>query len=923
MHLTTAIQKNKLRLLSTLLVVLAITGYAFLKKEPDIDFSTQVKPIINQKCIVCHGGVKAKNNFSLLFREDLFQKTKSGKPAIIPGDPDHSEMIKRLLTDDPDERMPYKHAPLSEAEIDILKKWIKQGAKWGEHWAYIPVKEVAVPQSSSSWQFWKGKNDWAKNEIDHFIEEKLNEQDIKPSAAADKGTLLRRLSLDIIGMPAPEKIQHDFLNNNQPDAYDKLVDSLLASPHYGEKWTSMWLDLARYADTKGYERDDRRQIWQYRDWLIKAFNADKPYDQFLTEQIAGDLMPHATDEQYIATAFHRNTMTNDEGGTDNEEFRTAAVIDRVNTTWATMLGTTFACVQCHSHPYDPFKMDEYYKFMAFFNNTRDEDTEADYPLLRSLNDSMQQELASINAWVKKYSDEQHADEVTTFIKTWQPSYNSLKCDSFINADLADTKWASFRNHSSCRLKDVFLSGKDQLLLRYRAMIEGGLLNIHLDSLKGKKLASISLPISKGWQMMEISIPPAAGNHDLFFSYQNPRLNSSPDREGAMIDWLAFNNQFPGKNEPAYAAEKQKYWQLLNATVPTTPVMVENPKGMRRPTYVFDRGNWMAHGEKVEPDVPHSLNPFPKNAPRNRLGLAMWLTSKQNPLTARTIVNRIWEQLFGQGLVETLEDLGTQGSPPSHPELLDWLSYQLMYKDNWSVKKLIRRIVMSATYQQQSLVTADLLEKDPNNIYYGRFGRHRLSAEQIRDQALCISGIMNEDMYGPSVMPWQPAGIWLSPWNGDNWKDSEGKNQYRRALYTYWKRTAPYPSMMAFDAVSREVCSTKRVRTNTPLQALTTLNDSAFIDIASQFARRMRELSGDDPAKQIEKGYELATLHPIGNTSLQELLKLYNAALEKFKKQQAVKAKEGKSIEEAPDPAASALTLVANVILNLDEVVTKN
>lgn len=923
MHLTTSILNNKLRLLTALLLVLAITGYAFLKKEPNIDFSTQVKPIINQKCIICHGGVKAKNNFSLLFREDLFQKTKSGKPAIIPGDPDHSEMIRRLLTDDPDERMPYKHAPLSEEEISILKKWIKQGAKWGEHWAYIPVKEVAVPHSSSSWAFWKGQSKWAKNDIDYFIEQKQHDQDLKPSPAADKRTLLRRVSLDIIGMPAPEKIAQDYLHNNQPEAYENLVDSLLASPHYGEKWTTMWLDLARYADTKGYERDDRRQIWQYRDWLIKAFNTDKPYDQFLTEQIAGDLMPDATDEQYIATAFHRNTMTNDEGGTDNEEFRTAAVIDRVNTTWATVLGTTFACVQCHSHPYDPFKMDEYYKFMAFFNNTRDEDTEADYPLFRSMNDSMKQELAAVNAWVKKYRDEQHAAEITRFIKTWQPSYNSLKCDSFVNADLADTKWASFRNHSSCRLNDVFLSGKDQLLLRYRAMIEGGRLNIHLDSLNGKKLASILLPLSRGWQMMEITIPAAEGSHALYFAYENPRLNENPNREGAMIDWLAFNNHFPGEKEAAYKTIKQKYWSLLTASVPTTPVMVENPVGMRRSTYVFDRGNWLAHGAKVAPDVPHSLNPFPKNAPRNRLGLAMWLTSKQNPLTARTIVNRIWEQLFGQGLAETLEDLGTQGSQPSHPELLNWLSYQLMYKDQWSLKRLIKRIVMSATYQQQSLVTDRLLEKDPNNTFYTRFGRFRLSAEQIRDQALCISGVMNDEMYGPSVMPWQPPGIWLSPWNGDNWKESNGKNQYRRALYTYWKRTAPYPSMMAFDAVSREVCSTRRVRTNTPLQALTTLNDSAFIDIARHFALRMRQLSGNDPAKQIETGYELATLHPIADASLRELVKLYNTALEKFKGQQAVKGRVEEVKGEACDPATEALTLVANVMLNLDEVVTKN
>ncbi len=366
-----------------------------------IDFTTQVKPIINRNCITCHGGVRQKGGFSLLFREEALAKTKSGKLAIIPGDPDHSEMIRRITLKDPEDRMPYKHNPLSGEEIEILRRWIKEGATWGEHWAYVSVKEPPVPQPKTFFGLFNRKSDWAKNEIDHFIEEKWDEQKLKPSPQADKQTLLRRVSLDITGLTPDESLADKYLNDKSDHAYANLVDSLLASPHYGEKWTAMWLDLARYADTKGYERDDSRSIWKYRDWLIHAFNEDKPYDQFLTEQIAGDLMPDATDDQYIATAFHRNTMTNDEGGTDNEEFRTAAVLDRVNTTWQAIMGTTFACVQCHSHPYDPFKHDEYYKFMAFFNDTRDEDTEADYPLLRSYNDSMQRQLTSVVNWLKQ------------------------------------------------------------------------------------------------------------------------------------------------------------------------------------------------------------------------------------------------------------------------------------------------------------------------------------------------------------------------------------------------------------------------------------------------------------------------------------------------------------------------------------------
>jgi hypothetical protein len=338
-------------------IVAVIIFFVLSSHQSTVDFNAQVKPIFNKKCITCHGGVRRKSGFSLLFRADALAKNKSGKPAIIPGDPDHSEMIRRLTSHDPDERMPYKHEPLSTDEISILKRWIKQGAKWGDHWAYVAVKPVEVPAVKTS---------WAKNEIDHFIYEKLEQEKLKPSSEADKPTLLRRAGLDLIGMAAPEKIATEFLSDNRGQAYEVMVDSLLASKHFGEKWAGMWLDLARYADTKGYERDDSRSIWHYRDWLIKAFNDGKPYDQFLTEQIAGDLLPNPSDDQYIATAFHRNTMTNDEGGTDNEEFRTAAVIDRVNTTWQALMGTTFGCVQCHSHPYDPFTHDEYYKFMAFF-----------------------------------------------------------------------------------------------------------------------------------------------------------------------------------------------------------------------------------------------------------------------------------------------------------------------------------------------------------------------------------------------------------------------------------------------------------------------------------------------------------------------------------------------------------------------------
>ncbi|MEO6637911.1 MAG: DUF1549 domain-containing protein, partial [Ginsengibacter sp.] len=405
--------KNKIVFISIILIAIIATAWMF-NTTPLIDYSTQVKPIINKSCITCHGGVKQKGGFSLLFRDEALAKTTNGKYGIVPGDPGHSEMIRRINSKDAEERMPYKHDPLSNEEIDILTTWIRQGAQWGYHWAYVPVKDVPVPQQTTFFGLFTSKSKWAKNPLDNFIEEKFKEKKLQSSPEAEKETLLRRVSLDIIGMPAPQNIAQQFLHDSGDLAYEKLVDTLLASPHYGEKWTTMWLDLARYADSKGYERDSERKIWKYRDWVIDAFNADMSYDKFLTEQLAGDLLKNPTDNDYIATGFHRNTMTNDEGGTDNEEFRTSAVMDRVNTTWQGLMGTTFACVQCHSHPYDPFKHEDYYKFLAFFNNTRDEDTEADYPLLRQYSTKDSAELVKLTSWIAEKVSVPKAKEYYTF-----------------------------------------------------------------------------------------------------------------------------------------------------------------------------------------------------------------------------------------------------------------------------------------------------------------------------------------------------------------------------------------------------------------------------------------------------------------------------------------------------------------------------
>ena len=903
---------NKIVWLSVVLLA-ALSIFVFATHEQQIDFSTQVKPILNKKCITCHGGVKAKGGFSLLFREDALAKTEAGKPAIIPGDPGASDMIRRLTLKDPEERMPYKHEPLSKEEINILTKWIKQGAQWGEHWAYVPLKPVTVPDIS---------NAFVKNDVDKFIYAKLEDEKLKPSAEADKATLLRRVSLDLIGMQPSSTIAQQYLHSNDARAYEILVDSLLASPHFGERWTAMWLDLARYADTKGYERDGERNIWRYRDWLIKAFNEDKPYDQFLIEQIAGDLLPNPTDAQYIATAFHRNTMTNDEGGTDNEEFRTAAVIDRVNTTWEALMGTTFACVQCHSHPYDPFRHDEYYKFMAYFNDTRDEDSEGDYPLLRNFEDSSKQQLDELTAWLKQHASQQQAANINRFVRTWEPSINSLTADKFINSELNDTKWLAYRNHGSARLKQVDLQNHNELIYRYIAWDNNGKWQIHLDSAAGPVVVTVPAKATKGWQITSLALPVQQGVHDIYITYENPSLK--PEQTGLQFDWFYFTEEFPGKTAKDYNAYKKLFWKLLTINVEATPVMMDNPGDMHRASYVFERGNWLVKGKLVTPEVPQSLNSaMPKNAPKNRLGLAMWLTNKQNPLVARTMVNRLWEQLFGTGIAETLEDLGTQGITPTHRELLDYLSYQFMNEDKWSIKKLLKTIVMSATYRQDSKLTEELKQKDLFNKFYARGPRVRLSAEQVRDQSLCFSNTLNEKMYGESVYPFQPKGIWLSPYNGAQWNMNKDGSQYRRAVYTYWKRTAAYPSMLTFDAASREVCTARRVRTNTPLQALVTLNDSAYTDMSRRFAYRMQKEAGNNVQQQIAKGYELMLYKNIAPNKLQALVKLYNEALLKFKNNPRETCEINGGMNQHLSPETSALIVVANAMLNLDEVITKS
>ena len=868
-----------------------------------VDFSTEVKPILNKHCISCHGGVKQSGGFSVLFREEALGKTKSGHPAIIPGDPERSEFIRRLHSKDPKERMPYKNPPLNKEEIDILTRWVKQGAKWGEHWAYVSPKQPAP-----------GKG------IDVYVDEKLKEEHLKPAPEADKLTLLRRVSFDLTGLPPSDKMIAAFVADQSEKAYERVVDSLLASSHYGERWAAAWLDLARFADSKGYERDTKREFWRYRDWVIRAFNNDMPYDRFVTEQLAGDLLPEPTNDQIIATAFHRNTMSNDEGGTEDEEFRTAAIIDRVNTTMEVFQGTTIACVQCHSHPYDPFRFEDYYKLMAFLNNTRDEDTYGEHPRLRLYDSVGLRRVDTVISWIRQHGNTTAENNTKNFLRTLEPKIHAHDCDSYINGELADTKFLGIRHGGSCRLKQTPLNNRNHLLMMYWTGKDGGSIEIRLDSLKGPAIGKQALP--QGRRVLDIPIQPVPGRHHLFFIFRNSSLG--PLESVCGVEWFALREDLPGKGLPGYKPVETAFLNVVNNNPESVPVMVENPAEMFRPTRTFERGNWMVKGKLVTPDVPASLNHFPANAPRNRLGLAAWLVDKQNPLTARVMVNRFWEQLFGIGIVETQEDFGSQGFLPSHPALLDYLAYRFMYDDRWSMKSLLKEIVMSAAYRRDSHNTPELQQKDPANRFFARGPRFRLTAEEVRDQALVVGGLLSQKLYGPSVMPYQPEGIWQTVWSGEYWKLSEGGDQYRRAVYTYIKRTSPYPSIITFDGSSREVCLQRRIRTNTPLQALVTLNDPAFVEAARSLAGRMKAVGGNDAKACIRSGYKTAMLKDITPGKLDILEKLYNEALGKFRKEPEkakafLQAKE--NIQE--NPHLAALTVVANAIMNLDEFLSKS
>jgi hypothetical protein len=906
------------RVMVVLAGILILIGFLVLSLKPDhqVDFATEVKPILNKHCISCHGGVKKNGGFSVLFESEAMGVTESGKPAIIRGSARKSELIQRLNHSDPELRMPYQKAPLSEDEIKILTDWINQGAKWGAHWAYQSVDKTEIPQVNSTFN----EKNFIANPIDHFIAARMEEKNLLPNSPARKNIIARRLAFDITGLPPDPHLFQSFVN--EQITYESYVDSLFSDSAYGEKWASWWLDLARYADTMGFEKDPGRTIWHYRDWVIKALNRDLPYDQFTIEQLAGDLLPEPTPDQLIATAFHRNTMNNDEGGTDDEEFRVAAVIDRVNTTFDVWQSTTMSCVQCHSHPYDPFIHKEYYNVMAFFNNTRDEDIPDESP---NLIDYKPEELQKINGvldWLAPHADPKKQKLFKDFILFKEPNYAAHHFKVIGNGFVSGPN-LGLRKGGAAFIKNVNPLGYQKLYIKFVGKTNRSTLVFRKNGINGEIIGKFKISKKgknfygdrQGQIITSIDISKETKAFDLYVQLQTQ--DQTFKKEHVLIHWIAFMPQLPAKGKPGYNTVRKSLNEVLNIKGDVTPIMVENPDHMKRKTHVFDRGNWMVKMEEVQTGVPQTLNPWEKRWENNRLGFAKWLVDKKNPLTARTLVNRVWYQIFGKGLVSTLEDMGTMADPPSHPALLDWLSYEFMHSMNWSVKKLIKTLLMSATYRQNSTVSQEKLAVDANNLFYARGPRLRLTAEEIRDQALHVSGLLSDKMYGPGVMPPQPDGIWEHAYLGNLWKTSEGEDRYRRGIYTYLKRTSPYPSMITFDAGSREVCLVRRSPTNTPLQALVTMNDPVYLEAAMNLARAYQD---KESKIAILEMYQKATLRKVDEDKLKHLLLLYEEAKSTFENDPD-QLEDFFGMDQPTDVKTASLAIIANAIMNLDEFLT--
>lgn len=1002
---------GRIGLLAASLAPLVAAALSMAQGKKPADFATGVLPIFKARCVSCHGAQAPSAGLDLSSVEGA-RKGGAGGPLIVPGKPAESLLIKMLRGQAKGRpQMPMGFAPLTEENLERIESWIAAGGKFdGEvkpHWAYLKPLRPKVPANKSS--------HWVRNPIDAFVLARLEKEGLKPSPEASKEELLRRVSLDLTGLPPTLEEIDAFLADRSPDAYEKVVGRLLASPHYGERQTRIWMDLARYADTNGFEADLSRVMWKWRDWVIDAYNRNLPFDQFTIEQLAGDLLPNATQDQLIATGFHRNTMFNSEGGVDKNEAYFEVLLDRVSTTGTVWLGQTLGCARCHDHKYDPFSQKDFYRLYAFWNNLEaksegdhnlgqdklyEPQIEAATPADREAVDKLKAQLdeaekavaaateaakGATMAWVKE------AKELV-----WQPFEGAkvaaasgvpikpLEDGSFLpegrapehdaytfEGSLPAGKWTGFRlealPHPSLPKKGPGRAESGNFILsRIEATVNGkplewgdfdasfiqegysvtgftdqdsdsgwatwpqaGKRHVLIGAFKEPVAGPVRLTFkfimnSRSWPehiLGRIRLTALDRPDPVRFAYADDveRALAEAKPEAALPSPVAA---FAARMDPAVRQAREKRdalkreYEQQKAKIPTALILREKPsegKPLTAPIHL--RGEFLSTGEVVEAGTPAILNPLPKGGRVDRLALAKWLVSPDNPLTARVQVNRMWESVFGRGIVETSDNFGTQGSPPTHPELLDWLATEFV-RLKWDQKALLRLIVTSATYRQSSAATPALLKKDPHNELLARGPRFRLTAEAIRDNMLAVSGLLDPRIGGPSVFPYQPEGIWNSPYNGERWTTSKGGDQYRRGIYTYWKRTSPYPSFMAFDAPSREVCTARRERTNTPLQSLTLLNDPVSVEAARALAKRMLATKGRSDAQRIETGFRLCTARrptPAESVRLVELVE--KARVRYVADPEAAKAFAG-GVELA------VYTLAANTLLNLDETITK-
>ena len=991
--------------------------------EAPVDFARDIQPLLASRCYDCHGPEKAKGGLHLTTRQNALRGGESGEPTFIAGGSARSLLIKRVTTLDEDDVMPQKGARLAPAEVALLRRWIDEGAVWPEnlkHWAYVKPVRPPLPALASTAPAAR-----PLNAIDRLVFARLEKEGLAPAPAVDPARWLRRVSLDLVGLPPSPNDVAAFLADapaGEP-AYARVVDRLLASPHYGERWARPWLDLARYADSHGFQRDDLRDLWPYRDWVVSAMNADLPFDRFTVMQLAGDLLPEAhpkkNPDPLIATGFHRATPTNVEAGTDQEEGRVNQVFDRVNTTGAVWLGTTLECAQCHHHKYDPISQRDYYRLFAFFNHT---ERETDFTTAKSLAalkfigpyltlpdltaDAAQstlavrtaeidtriatasaRALADFPAWEQSLvaslatAGQTHPLEIVEFESSGEVEFRqlpdrSLVIDSAPERDTSSitvrTKLTGITGFKLEALTDPSLPGSGPGrgdAARPNFVLNGFQITATPDAGAPApvKLVRASASFSQakfavenllrpeinpreGWAIS----PQFARDHWAIFETDTPlgsvagttftfrltqqfgaarmigrlRLSALTGRIGGttipagVASALAVApaqrttaqtealHAYHLASDAAVAALRQEKIRLASAVTPVSSprTLVMRELAQPRATTVLTRGNFLDPGEPVQPGTPAMLHPFPSStAQPTRLDLARWLVDPENPLVARVTVNRWWAEFFGRGLVGTSEDFGAKGDAPTHPELLDWLSVEFV-EHGWSMKHLHRLIALSATYRQSSRISPESWTRDDQNRLLARGPRFRLDAEAIRDNALAVAGLLSPKLGGPPVRPFQPAGLWDNKVGGDKvtYDLSTGEDAYRRGLYTVWKRGSPYPSFINFDATARTACTVRRSRSNTPLQALTLLNDPVYVEAARALAARVvRECTDTSVSARLRHAFQLCLARPPSSVEL--------AALERLHAQQS-------AAHAAPDTAWQA---VASALLNLDEMITKN